>query len=79
MFSRDKPEIITLPVGQLWARRLPRNARILCQQGTVLLTLEGVLEEFELRPGQAAHVPRAGKAVVEGFEGAVFRVDGVCR
>jgi hypothetical protein len=44
-----------------------------------LLTLEGVLEEFELRPGQAAHVPRAGKAVVEGFAGAVFSVDGVRR
>lgn len=65
---------IPLPAGAFWSRGLRRDERIICRSGSLLITLEGVLEDFQLRPGQALAVSRAGRAVVEALDDAVFRV-----
>lgn len=69
------PQTISLDPGTFLATRLARGACIRCQAGELLVTLEGVIEDFHLMPGQTLCLPRRGKAVVEALSAAALLLD----
>lgn len=62
----------TLVAGEIYSFYARAGERLLCRQGRLLVTLEGVLEDFELSTEAALPLRCPGKVVVEAFDGAVI-------
>lgn len=71
-----RSEHVTLNSGQVWSRELPAGTQILCESGTLWLTLPGEIQDHVLPTGHSFTLPQPGKAVVQGMGDSEFRILG---
>jgi len=69
-------ERVMLNSGQVWGRELPAGTQILCESGTLWLTLPGEIQDHVLPAGHSFTLPQPGKAVVQGMGYSLFRILG---
>lgn len=57
---------VILGIGECRSLKLPSPARLHCQRGWLLVTIEGDVQDYELRAGQILRLPAKRLVVAEG-------------
>lgn len=63
-----------LLAGQLLQWRAPAGSRLACLRGRMLVSQEGVAEDFDLKAGDALAMTRAGRVLAEAIGDAEMAV-----